>query len=113
MKTTDRIDAIMKYLQKNVDKFQFQRYKSTKSFYGFWVDIDTTEVQAKVVPILSYKTIVAYVDLDEEVFYEYGKYSASTSRQVTGMYNQFWSTFRREFVEVDPDFVRLDWGCAI
>ena len=51
--------------------------------------------------------------MDEEVFYEYGKYTASTSRQVSGMYRQFWSTFKKEVVDVDPDFDKLDWGCAI
>ena len=113
MNTTQRIEAIMDYLKSNMDTFEFQRYKSTKGFYGFWIDIDTPEVQARVVPIRSYNTIVGYVDCDEEVFYAYGKYSSSTTSQVRGMYKQFWSTFAYEEVDVNPSFVKLNPGCRI
>ena len=113
MKTNSRIETIMQYLVNHVDEFDFQRFKSTKSFYGFWVDIDTPEVQARVVPIKSYKTIVGYVDCDEEVFYEYGKYTPTTSKQITQLYNTFYRNFKRELVDVDPDFQKLDWGCTI
>ena len=109
----ERIEAIMEYLKAHKDEFTFQRYKSIKGFYGMWVNIDTPEVKARVVPIKSYKTIVGYVDCDEEIFYEYGKYTASTSRQVSGMYNQYWRTFKRELVDVNPDFVMLDGGVVV
>lgn len=113
MKTTPRIEAIMEYLKKNEDKIPFVQFKSTKSWYGDFVNIYTDDLQARVRPVLSYRTIVGYFDCDEEVFYEYGKYTSTTSKQVTQIYNTLWSRFDRVFVDVNPDFHKLDWGCKL
>lgn len=113
MKTTERIEAIMEYLKNHKDKIPFVQFKSTKSWYGDFVDINTDTVQARVRPVLSYKTIVGYFDCDEGVFYEYGKYTPTTSKQITQIYNKLWSRFDRVLVDVNPDFHKLDWGCRV
>ena len=46
----------------------------------------------------SYNTIVALVDTENHKFYELGKWSTTTSKQVTQYYNKFYSNFDRYLV---------------
>lgn len=43
----------------------------------------------------SYNTIVAMVNIDNNLFIELGKWSQTTSKQVTQFYNRYYSTFDR------------------
>ena len=50
----------------------------------------------------SYNTIVGFVDETENMFYEIGKYSRTTSRQMTQIYNMCFSkNYPRVFVPLE------------
>jgi len=49
--------------------------------------------------IKSYSTIVGIVDDQEADFFEIGKYSRTTSKQVTQIYNQMFRDCDRHYVE--------------
>jgi hypothetical protein len=48
--------------------------------------------------IKSYQTIVAIIDHDERKLYELGKYSQTTSKQVTQIHNSMFRGYDRELV---------------
>lgn len=45
--------------------------------------------------VKSYNTIVAVVDMDNECYYELGKWSRTTSKQQTQIYNAYFRDFFR------------------
>ena len=50
----------------------------------------------------SYNTIVGFVDCTENIFYEIGKYSRTTSKQMTQIYNMLFSAdYTRVFVQLE------------
>ena len=49
--------------------------------------------------IKSYATIVGLVDMDENKYYEIGKYSPTTSRQMTQIHRSNFSNCEREFID--------------
>lgn len=49
-----------------------------------------------VQPIKSYNTVVGFAYCDQ--FYEVGKYSQTTSKQVTQIYNKYFSNYDRFYV---------------
>lgn len=52
-------------------------------------------------PIRSYSTVVGFVNrLTHEVF-ECGKYSQTTSKQFTQMYNALYNGYKRYYVDID------------
>lgn len=48
----------------------------------------------------SYNTVVGLVDINEGVFYELGKWSTTTSKQVTQFYNRYYRNFERVLYHV-------------
>ena len=49
--------------------------------------------------IKSYRTIVAMVDTEEHIVFEFGKYSTTTSKQVTQIINSMFSGYTRELLD--------------
>ena len=49
--------------------------------------------------IKSYSTVVGLVDWDEAKIYEFGKYSVTTSKQFTRIYNEFFHHCERIFIK--------------
>ena len=49
--------------------------------------------------VKSYHTIVGLVDCENKKFFEIGKYSRTTSKQITQIYNRMFSTFDREYID--------------
>ena len=47
--------------------------------------------------VKSYSTLVALVDISENEFYEFGKFSPTTSRQMTQVCNTYYTGFKRYF----------------
>jgi hypothetical protein len=45
--------------------------------------------------LMSYKTIVALVDMDNQVVYRLGKWSTTTSKQTTQFSNQFYPRYEQ------------------
>lgn len=46
----------------------------------------------------SYNTIVVVIDITNHKYYELGKWSPTTSKQVTQFYNRYYSSFERYLV---------------
>ena len=55
-------------------------------------------LQKRYFLIKSYSTIVGIVDVQEGEFFEIGKYSPTTSKQVTQIYNSMFRNCNRNFV---------------
>lgn len=49
--------------------------------------------------IKSYETIVGLVDMEEMKFYEIGKYSPTTSKQITQIHNSMFQDCDRMFID--------------
>lgn len=47
----------------------------------------------------SYSTICGYIDKTEQKFYEYGKYSQTTSKQITMYYKRYYSNYERVYID--------------
>lgn len=54
-----------------------------------------------IIVFKSYNTIVGFVDYTENVFYEIGKYSRTTSKQMTQIYNSLFDDCIRIFVPLE------------
>ena len=50
--------------------------------------------------VKSYDTIVAFINLDTKQYIELGKWSRTTSKQVTQIYNALYSDFERLYCDV-------------
>ena len=48
--------------------------------------------------VKSYNTIVALIDITNKKYYEIGKYSRTTSKQVTQIHNQLYREYERVFI---------------
>lgn len=73
----------------------FKRFHSCNAYYSDPVSIGEYTVRF----LKSYSTIVGVVFYDEDTVTEFGKYSVTTSKQFTQMYNELFSHygFSREF----------------
>ena len=111
-------DKIIEVLDNKKDKIAFIQFRSCKAYIGeevtIQVDSDTFEdYSVRVVPIMSYDTIVGFADITNQTVYEYGKYTPTTSKQFTQIYNKRFSNYDRVLVDVPTynRFVKKDWGC--
>lgn len=107
--TEKEVRAIRDVLQRDyIHKmmwFQFRRCQAwTSSGYIQMTDVITDRL-VMVQPIRSYDTIVGFVAISPdsngnptEEFYEVGKYSRTTSKQVTQIYNDKYSWYPRYYV---------------
>ena len=81
---------------KNIDWCQFN-YCNAYTTGGALELVVIGDTEYWVQPIKSYNTIVAFAYQGQ--FYEIGKYSRTTSKQVTQIYNRFFSNYDRFFVD--------------
>lgn len=79
--------AIKKYLQYNYtdgyDRFNYTNAYIGKTYRFVPVNIGTDVYEFCVCPIKSYETVVAFIDLQTDTVYECGKYSKTTSKQLS------------------------------
>lgn len=71
----------------------FFRIRSMNAYETNVIEIDGKRYRF----LKSYNTIVGIADYENNTFTEFGKYSVTTSKQVTFFYNFFKSCFTREF----------------
>lgn len=67
----------------------------------------------RVRAIISYDTIVGFVDIDHKTLYEYGKYTSTTSCQITKMHCTWFPGYERVLVKgVDTSkrFTKKSYG---
>ena len=86
-------------------KHDFTRFRYTNAkirncskIYREEYDDGTTSTLTFYTPIISYETCTAIVDETNKVFYEIGKWSRTTSRQMTQIYNTFYRDFERVLI---------------
>ena len=96
------------YIQKNLlYSVTFSKFRSCHCF----ISDDTVTYNGKrYILIKSYKTFVAFVDIENEVFVEIGKFSSTTSKQCTQIHNTCFRDFQRINCECDIDFYKYDFG---
>lgn len=114
------VRQVMAELDGMKNKIGLVQFKSCKAYYGLdpieieWCDeVISVLHKTKVIPIVSYDTVVGFADIDLGVVYEYGKYSATTSKQFTQIVNYRFPTFDRVLVDVDTynRFTKKPFGC--
>ena len=72
----------------------FHRFRSCNAYVSVPFIVDGKVYRA----VKSYSTIVAIVDIYNDTFTEFGKYSVTTSKQVTQIYNDMFNRITtREF----------------
>ena len=95
--TKENIISIYENIQKEVvtrptnDPIEFYRFRSCNAYIAEdLIDIeDSTDGTVHSIRLIkSYDTIVAFYDYDNNVFCEIGKFSPTTSKQLTQIYNQ-------------------------
>ena len=93
MTKTNTINGLTE-MKKVADNLQYSANEWSRfdSKQAWWSDIIATD-EADYRLLKSYNTIVVLVDVTNRKFYELGKYSATTSKQVTQFYNKFYSSF--------------------
>ena len=90
--TEEEVNAIIDELEYHDDDNIYRQFRTCKFYIG-----DTRryyipeEVDIFIIPLKSYKTIVGFVDCTNKVFYEVGKYSRTTSKQMTQVYNSLFN----------------------
>lgn len=96
------------YIKSNLlETVTFSKFRSCHCF----ISDDTVTVNGKNYTLIkSYKTFVAFVDIENEVFIEIGKFSSTTSKQCTQIYNAYFRDFERINCGCDIDFYKYDYG---
>lgn len=90
-----------------LDTVSFSRFKSCHCF----ISDDFVIVNGKRYRLIkSYKTFVAFVDIEDGVFVEIGKFSPTTSKQCTQIYNTYYRNCQRINCGCDIDFYKYDFG---
>ena len=88
---------IRNQLQSKRNTIQWTQFRSCQAYIGELTVVTIGNDDYFVHPFRSYETVVAYVDFDTNVLYEVGKYSQTTSKQVTQYYNQVANANERIF----------------
>ena len=98
MLSNEIVNAIVNELENHKNLINWTPYRFTNAYLGdfYWVNVDGKDYH--ILPYRSYNTVVAFAYKSD--FYEVGKYSRTTSKQVTRIYNDFYanSSFSRHFV---------------
>lgn len=83
------------------DRFHYTQAKIRNTCKIFRQEFDDGTFDSPIyyTPIISYSTCVAIVDETNKVFYEVGKYSRTTSKQITRIYNELYSDYERVFIK--------------
>ncbi len=83
------------YKYECADEIEWTRFGYKQAWFSQLLDFDNLRL------FKSYNTIVALVDISEGVFYELGKWSTTTSKQVTQFYNAYYRNFKRVLKHVN------------
>ena len=98
MLSNELANAIRTELQYDINFIKWTQFRRTNSYLGDFYTVNVGGKDYQILPYRSYNTVVAFTYKDG--FYEVGKYSRTTSKQVTQIYNEFYasSPFCRYFV---------------
>lgn len=91
MKANNTNNTIMNVINQaaaNAYNTKFTRFNYCQAYIGEKQQLTIDNVTYNYRLVKSYYTITGFVDLDNGIFYELGKYSQTTSKQMTQIYNQ-------------------------
>lgn len=98
MLSNEIANGIITELQKHINCIDWSQFRHTNAYLGdfYWVNVGGKDYH--ILSYRSYDTVVAFVY--KGIFYEVGKYSRTTSKQVTQIYNEFnvRNSYSRHFV---------------
>ena len=108
---THTANVILEWLNHNMRVADFKQVKKRNCYMSDpivipFMNAQTGEITEKqVIAIKSYNTIVGFIL--GEMFVEIGKYSKTTSKQMTQLYNEL-----SQYFKLKRYFVRRVWGLA-
>lgn len=91
------VAAMLTFMKNNIEWTQFKHCNAFISATFERVRLNNGEALT-VSAIKSYNTIVAFYDYDSQTLYEVGKYSRTTSKQITQIFRCFFENRSRVFV---------------
>lgn len=103
MRTNSFIEKAINIMDEAKGRTPWTRFNQCNAYTGnmFYITDDDGKVH-KCIPIKSYRTIVGFADTTDDIIYEYGKYSRTTSKQFSQISHQvFGYEYKRELVDVD------------
>lgn len=80
-------------IKNNVD---FEQFRHCNAYISNYVYEEESKTYYRL--IKSYNTIAALVDCDNYILYEFGKYSTTTSKQITQIHNAYFSDCKRVLI---------------
>lgn len=83
------VNEIRNKLQQMTHDIEWEQFRSMQADIGTPVFVNVDANEYLVQPFQSYTTIVGFVDNMTHTFYEVGKYSRTTSKQVTVFCNTY------------------------
>ena len=95
MMTNDNLKSIVDWYKYEDTDIEWTRFDYKQAWYSELLDFGNLRL------FKSYETIVALIDISDGVFYELGKWSVTTSKQVTQFYNRYYRNFTRVLVHVN------------
>lgn len=87
-------------IKKDFTKFRYTsaKIRNCSKIYREYYDDDRPVALTFYTPIISYETCTAIADDTNKVFYEIGKWSRTTSRQMTQIYNEYYRDYQRVLI---------------
>ena len=91
-------NVIINQLQARRYNLEWTQFHSMQADVGEPIEVTIGNTDYAVIPFQSYTTVVGFVVLDDiHTFYEVGKYSRTTSKQVTRFCNE--NNLKKVFIE--------------
>lgn len=90
--TTEKINTLCDFYRNTT----FTQFRSCQAWISTTIFNSAYNVTFQLVK--SYDTIVGFINLDTKEYIELGKWSRTTSKQVTQIYNAFYSDFKRMLI---------------
>lgn len=91
----DNIKTLVNFYANGVP---FERFRRCRAWVSAPIFNSAFNVNFRLVK--SYNTIVGFINLDTEEYIELGKWSRTTSKQVTQIYNFAYYFYTRKFVDL-------------
>lgn len=92
------VNDIRNQLQANRLNIKWNKFNSCNAYIGELTEVIIGNDSYMVYPVMSYTTVVGFCCKDG--FYEIGKYSRTTSKQVTQIFNSYYSHMERFYTKL-------------
>ena len=104
------IDKVMEQLDRKykLGTLGIRPYKGCDCGVSLDVALETDNGFIKVYAVVSYETVVGFIYPDEKTLYEYGKYTATTSCQITKIMRDWYKDYERVLVKGVDTASRFD-----